>query len=392
MSIDIEQVRADTPSCAEIAHFNNCGASLPPKQVVDAVIDYLQLEASIGGYEAAAERAADLDNVYGAGATLLGCRQEELAFVGGAAEAWWRAFLSIPMAAGDRVLIGRTEYISNALALMQAAERGVLVEIVPDDAHGQVDLDALESMLDDRVKAVCLTMVAMTNGLVNPAAEVGRLAKRSGAYFLLDACQAVGQLPVDVEELQCDFLSFTGRKFARGPRGTGMLYVRATTLPDLQTPTFIDGRSAGWLPGMTYELAPTARRFEFMEVPYGAKVGLGVALDYANNLGLEAIEERISELSGYVRGELDSRGPTTVADTGTRKCGIVTFTVSGHKPDDVVAHLKRAKINTGNPGTVGSRLDLESRGVTEVVRLGVHYYNNHDELDRLLSELDQFLK
>lgn len=388
MSLDVDKVRADTPACAEIVHLNNCGASLPPTPVVDAMFDYLRFEASAGGYEAVEDRAADLERVYGAGSRVLGCRPDELAFVSGSAEAWWRAFLSVPLVAGDRVLLGRTEYIANGLALMQAAERGVLVEIVPDDSTGQIDLEALEAMLDERVKAVCLTMVAMANGLVNPAAEVGRLVKQVGAYFIVDACQAVGQLPVNVDDLSCDFLSFTGRKFVRGPRGTGMLYVRSSVMPHLEAPTFIDGRSAKWLPDMTYELKPTAQRFELAEIPYGAKVGLGVALDYAHQLGLDAIETRIGDLARHARTELKNRGGVSVTDTGVRQCGIVTFTVEGHAPAEVVAHLRRADINTGNPGAVASRLDLEGRGVEEVVRLGIHYYNTLDELDRFLAELD----
>ena len=369
----------------QIVHLNNCGASLPPQPVLDATIEYLRLEAEIGGYEAVDVAADKLARVNTAGAELLGCRPDEVAFTTGASEAWWRAFLSVPLVAGDRVLIGRTEYVANALALIQAAEQGVQVEVVPDDPSGQIDLDALASMLDGRVKLVCLTSIAMTNGLVNPTAEVGALVKEAGAYFLVDACQAVGQLPVDVEDWQCDFLSFTGRKFVRAPRGTGMLYVRSSVMDELVTPTFIDGRSADWTSEDQYALQPTAQRFELVECSYAAKIGFGRAMDYALDLGLNAIEQRISGLATYLREELAQVPGVRVLDTGLRQCGIVTFDVQGRQADQVRLELAEGGINTGSPGISGSRYDIGSRSVDAVVRAGVHYYNTTDELDQAVS-------
>ncbi|MGI9599422.1 MAG: aminotransferase class V-fold PLP-dependent enzyme [Acidimicrobiales bacterium] len=385
--IDVEAVRADTPGCEQVVHLNNCGTALPPEPVLDSMIDYLRLEATLGGYEAMDVEADALARVYTAGAELLNCRPEELAFTTGASEAWWRAFLSVPLTAGDRVLIGRTEYIANALALLQAAERGIEIEVVPDDADGQIDVVTLEQMLDERVKLVCLTSIAMTNGLVNPTTEVGALVKAAGAYFLVDACQAVGQIPVDVEAFDCDFLSFTGRKFVRGPRGSGMLYVRASILDDLLAPTFIDGRSADWTSETDYVLQPTAQRFELFECSYGAKVALGRAMDYALDLGLEAIEARVVLLADRMRSGLAEVPGVRVLDTGKRKCGIVTFDVAGASAAEVSDRLRTAGVNTGSPGVSGSRYDLESRSVDAVVRAGIHYYNDDDEIDRLIAEI-----
>ena len=385
--INVDAVRADTPAVDQIVHLNNCGTSLPPQPVMDAMIDYLQLEAAVGGYEAMEVGAEGLDRVYTAGAEILGCQPDEVAFATGASEAWWRAFLSVPLVAGDRVLIGRTEYIANALALIQAADRGISVEVVPDDEAGQIDVQALENMMDARVKLVCLTSIAMTNGLVNPAAEVGAIAKAGGAYYLVDACQAVGQLPVSVDDLQCDFLSFTGRKFVRGPRGSGMLYVRASILDELVPPTFIDGRSADWIEDHKYQLKPTAQRFELFECSFGAKVGFGRALDYALDLGLDAIDQRVSALADHLRAGLDSLDGVRVLDTGIRKCGIVTFDVAGHAAADVSAALAAKGINTGSPDLAGSRYDVASRSVPAVVRAGVHYFNTKDELDRTVAEV-----
>ena len=215
--IDIDAVRADTPATAQVIHFNNAGAALQPDVVVDAVIQHLRLEQRLGGYEAGDAAAEAKADTYGALAEMLGCAADEIALTTSASEAWWRAFQSIPLQPGDRVLTSRAEYNANAFALIQARDAGIDVQLVPDDPTGQVDLDALEAMLDDRVKLVTLTHIPTSGGLVNPAAQVGALAKAHGAWFLLDACQSAGQRPLDVDTLQCDFLALTGRKFLRGP-------------------------------------------------------------------------------------------------------------------------------------------------------------------------------
>ncbi len=244
--IDIDGVRADTPGCEDVAHLNNAGCALRTRSVLDAQIDYLTDEALLGGYETEDARGADLERFARSSAALIGAQPSEMAFTGGASEAWWRAFSSVPLHPGDRVLAGSAEFVTGAVGLLQARRRGVDVKFVPDDATGCIDLDALASMLEERTKLVCLTHLPMANGLVNPAAEISSLARSAGAYFLLDACQALGQLPVHVDDVQCDFLTATGRKWLRGPRGTGLLYARQSALAGLNDPVFVDGRSADW--------------------------------------------------------------------------------------------------------------------------------------------------
>lgn len=385
--LDVETIRAETPGIDGPLHLNSCGSSLPPGSVVETMIDYLRYEARVGGYEAATERDAQLERVYHAGAQMLGCRAEELAFMSGASEGWWRAFLSIPLGPGDRILTGRSEYVSNIYAMIQVRRRGVEVEIVPDDADGMIDLEQLEAMLDERVKLVALTLVPMTNGMVNPGAEVGRLAKTVGARYLIDACQAAGQMALDVDDLGCDFMSFTGRKFMRGPRGTGLLYVRGETMPGLDDPVIIDGRSATWVGDDAYALDETARRFELFEIPFAAKAGFGVAIDYALDLGLDRIEDRVTALADRFRAGLDATDGVRVLDTGTRRCGIVSFDVAGVDCATAATRLRNANIVLGAPPLEASRLDLAGRGVESVVRAGVHYFNTEAEIDRTLDEV-----
>ena len=388
--IDISQVRADTAGCESVVHFNNAGSSLPPRQVVDAVVEYLRLEEAMGGYEAHDHAAAQLDRVYGAAAELLNCRPGEIAFTANASDSWWRAFSSVALEPGDRVLLGHSEFQTNAFALMQAAARGVELSVVPNDSSGDIDLHGFAELLDERVKLVSLTHISMANGAVQPAAEVGALARSVGAIFLLDSCQAAGQLPLDVEELGCDFLAFTGRKFMRGPRGTGILYARESVMPRLGVTPFVDGRSAEWTGDFTYEYQPGAQRFEFGEQNFAGKAGLAVAIDYALELGIDAIQHRITDLASELRTALAELEDVVIHDEGTQHSGIVTFTVGGAACADVKAHLSSNRINVSAPGRRNAQLDLGTRGLDAVIRAGVHYFNTSDEIAQLVSAVSRF--
>src|SRR5258708_25326716 len=259
--MDIVHLRAETPGVVNRVHLNNAGAGLMPLPVLQTMTDYLRREAEIGGYEAAAEAGARLDGVYDSVARLIGAARDEIALTENASVAWQMAFYALPLRAGDRILTARAEYAANYVAFLQVAKRtGAVIEVIPDDANGVLDAEALERMLDDRVRLIAITWVPTNGGLVNPAAAVGRIARSHGIPYLLDACQAVGQMPVDIADLQCDMLSTTGRKFLRGPRGTGFLYVRREMIEKLEPP-MIDHFGAPWVAPDFYELRPDARRF-----------------------------------------------------------------------------------------------------------------------------------
>jgi selenocysteine lyase/cysteine desulfurase len=389
--IDLERVRADTPGVAHVAHLNNAGSALPPRQVHDAVVDHLQREAEIGGYEAAGERRERWEHTYDALARLLNAHGDEIAVIENATRAWDMAFYAFPFQPGDRILTGHAEYASNWIALKQVTDRtGARIDVVPDDEHGQIDVQALESMLDDDVKLVSLVHVPTQSGLVNPAAEVGRVTRAAGVPLLLDACQSVGQLPLDVDGFGCDVLSGTGRKFLRGPRGTGFLYVRRGLIEQLEPP-FLDMRAADWQPDGSYVIRNDARRFENWETYYAGKVGLGVAVDYALELGLDAIRVRIVELAERLRAGLAEIDGVTLLDRGAVLAATVTFTVDGVAPDEVQRRLGERGVNVSTMEASSAQLDYGPRGIAEAVRSSVHYYNDDSDLDRLVEGVKEIM-
>jgi cysteine desulfurase / selenocysteine lyase len=383
--IDVERARRETPGCAHVTHLNNAGSSLPPQPVLDAVVGHLELEARVGGYEAHEQNEVAIERFYGAAAELLGAGPDEIAFLSSATRAWDMAFYAFPFQRGDRILTAVAEYVSNYIAYIQVAERtGVEVVPVPNDEHGQVSVDSLRRLVDERVKLIAITHVPTNGGLVNPAAEIGAVAREAGIPYLLDACQSVGQLPVDVEEIGCDVLSATGRKYLRGPRGTGFLYVRSSLVDRLQPP-FLDMRAADWVEPDGYELRPDALRFEEWEQAYATKVGLATAIDYALGWGVEATWERVASLGASLRARLGEVEGVTVRDLGAVRCGIVTFTVDRVEANEVKERLARERINVTVSEPSSTLLDAIGRGLPDLVRASVHYYNAEEELDRLVE-------
>jgi selenocysteine lyase/cysteine desulfurase len=390
---EVAHARAATPGCApelDQVHLNHAGASLPPQVVVDTQLEYLRSEAITGGYEVAAERADDLDAVKGSIARLLRARPHEIARFENATAAWNAAFWAVPMKDGQRVLVHDHEYGANTVAFLRAEEEyGVVVERVPSDDSGQVSVAAMADALSrGDVALVSLTHVPTNGGLVNPAAPIGALARSAGVPFLLDACQAVGQLDLDVEAIGCDFLSATGRKFLRGPRGTGFLYVRESIL-DRVRPSQPDHHGADLVASDRYELAPGAQRFEYWEYDHAAWLGLGAAVEHALGWGTDRIEATVAERAAQLRERLADAG-FRLYDQGIQQCGIVT--VGSAEPDgptaeDLAARLTEHRIHSSLAVANSARYDFDRRDLPTLVRLSVHYTTTVDELDRTVEVL-----
>ncbi len=387
MTLDIARLRADTPACETLLHFNNAGAGLMPLPVQQALSDHLALEARNGGYEAHAEAKAQADAFYTEMAALLNAHPSEIAYIENATRAWDMAFFSLPLQPGDRILTHASEYVSNYLGLLlQAQRRGLEIDLIPSDASGQVDIDAIQSVIQPKTRLIALTHVPTQGGLVNPAEKVGRIAKEHGLFYLLDACQSAGQINLDVGKLGCDMLSGTGRKYLRGPRGTGFLYVREGLIDSLDPP-FIDLFSAIWTGPNTYELAPDAKRFENWERFVAGQIALGTAVRYARETGLPAIEARVADLGETLRDALRDIPGVTVRDLGQRKCGIVTFTHNAHTPQHMTDALRARAMNISVSNRTSAQLDLGARGLDHLARASVHAYNTEDEITRFAAAI-----
>lgn len=380
----VERLRAETPGCREVIHFNNAGAALMPQPVLDATIGHLELESRIGGYEAADLAAERIEGVYHSVARLIGADPSEIAIVENATRAFDMAFYAIPFQPGDRILTSMSEYASNVISYLQVAERtGAVVEVVPNDEHGQLSVEALRNMIDDRVKLIALSHMPTNGGLIQPVEQIGQVAREAGVLYLIDACQTVGQIPVDVKAIGCDILSSTSRKYLRGPRGVGFLYVRKEIIEQLEPP-FLDLHAASWVAPDRYEIRNDARRFENWESNIAGKLGMGAAADYAMKVGVEAGAARLRTLAEMLRERIQALPGGGVHDLGLNRGGIVTFTLEGTDAETIRQRLRAERINVTTSSIFSTRYDMTARGLQLMARASVHYYNTEDEIDQFI--------
>ncbi|MFD7631695.1 aminotransferase class V-fold PLP-dependent enzyme [Streptomyces sp. NPDC059851] len=393
--LDVAALRADTPGCESVIHFNNAGCGLIARPVLRAVIDHLHLEAEIGGYEASAARAAEIADFHASIGELVGARARNIAFAGSATHAYTKALSAIDFRPGDVVLTTRNDFISNQIAFLALRRRhGVRIVHAPDHPDGSgVDVRAMAGLMrTHRPRLVAATHVPTNSGLVQPVAEIGRHCRELDLLYLVDACQSVGQYPIDVEEIGCDLLTATCRKFLRGPRGSGFLYVSDRLLDGGYEPLFIDMYGARWTAPGAYRPVDTAARFEEWEFPYATVLGCAAAVRYALRVGLEPVSRRTPALAARLRGQLAELAGVRTLDGGPAPAALVTFAVEGWQPQPFKAAMDARGINSALSFREFAQFDFGDKEVDWCLRLSPHYYNTEDEVDAVAAAVAELVR
>jgi selenocysteine lyase/cysteine desulfurase len=394
LTIDIQRLRADTPGCLARVHLNNAGSALMPLPVVRTILEHISLESRIGGYEAEQARQDQVQDAYRAVADLLGAQPRNIAFTENATASYIQALSSVKLARGDVILTTRNDYASNQIQFLSLqAQVGVQVVHAPDRSDGGVDVQAMADLIQRlRPRLVCVTHVPTNSGLVQDVRSIGSLCHDADVLYLVDACQSVGQMPVDVGAWRCDFLSATARKFLRGPRGAGFLYVSDRALDLGLAPLYVDMRGADWIAADRYRLRDDARRFENWEFAWALVLATGEAARYASAVGLDLIERRVAMLAGRLRTGLGAIGSVRVLDRGAVLCGIVCVEIPGHDPAELVNALRTRGINTSAQRREYAVIDYDDKQVSAALRISAHYYNTEEEIDLVLSTLRDLLR
>jgi selenocysteine lyase/cysteine desulfurase len=389
--LDIAALRADTPGTERVIHFNNAGCGLLPSPVLSTMLDHLNLEAQIGGYEASAARASQVRDFYVETAALLNCAPENIAFASSATHAYSTALSAIPFEPGDVILTTRNDFISNQLAFLSLRKRfGVRIVHAPDIAEGGVDVPAMAALMrQHRPRLVAATHIPTNSGLVQPIAEIGRHCRDLDLLYLVDACQSVGQLPLDVEEIGCDLLTATCRKFLRGPRGTGFLYVHDRVLRAGYEPLFVDMYGARWTKPGGYQAVDSAARFEDWEFPYAAILGCAAAVRYASAVGIRPISRRTSALAALLRHRLDGISGVRVLERGQKLGALVTFTIDGWEAQPFKAAMDARHINSALSFRELAQFDFGDKNVQWCLRLSPHYYNTEQEISQVADAVTE---
>lgn len=389
---EIQAFRAQTTGAADRIHLNNAGASLPPDVVVRTMIDFLQEEAMYGGYETEAKYRKQLDHTHVLIAQLINANADEIALVENASAAWEIAFNGLHFQPGDEVIVSEMEYVSNVLALLNAQKLfGIVIKKIANDANGNFPLHELEAAVTGKTKLIAVTHVPSTAGNVLPAAAIGEVARKHNIVYLLDACQSAGQIPLNVQEIGCDMLAVTGRKYLRGPRGSGFLYVRKQMVEKLRL-SYFDGRTVTSVNEQGFIVRPDARRFEWYEKNPAVMLGLQKAVEYALNVGVERIWQRIQALASLFRERLRELDGVVVHDVGDVLCGIVTFSVSGILATEIREKLAAQNINVHIGKAPSTLYYMNRKGLDGIVRASVHYYNTEEEIELVCKELQAVIK
>ncbi len=389
----IDRWRQDTPGCASRIHLNNAGAALTPKPVHQAVTAYLRLEDELGGYEAFDAKSGEIRGAYRDVGRLLGTNGRNIAFTQNSTLAFAQALEAFDFTPGDSILTSRCDYASNQIMYLSLARRrGVEVVRAPDTPEGGIDPDAVRSMVARRRPTlVSLSWVPTNSGLVQPAESVGDICAEAEIPYLVDACQAIGQMPISVARLRCDYLAATGRKFLRGPRGVGILFVSDRALAGGAHPVLVDMHGATWTNPDAFELTPDARRFESWEMSYALVLGLGAAARYAMDVGLETARDRARALASYARGKLAEVPGVRVLDRGAELCAIVTVQPGGRDGAEIKLALRERGINTSSPERSDAVIDMDAKGAASALRLSPHYYNTAGEIDTAVAAIAEIL-
>lgn len=387
--LNLEKLRADTPGCAHRIHLNNAGSALPPAPVVEAMQKHLELEACIGGYEAADQAAADISGFYQAVARLLHTQPRNIAFAASATDAYARALSAIDWQAGDVILTTENDYVSNQIAFLSLQKRfHIRLLRARDTAEGGVDVADVERLIrEHHPRLVAVTHVPTNSGLVQPVEAIGRLCREAGVWYLVDACQSAGQLALDVERIGCDFLSATMRKFMRGPRGAGFLFASDRALDAGLELLLPDMRSATWTGPDTYDPAPDARRFEYWEMPPALILGSKAAAEYALAVGMDQIEARVRHLSAYTRQLIGAVPGVRVLDQGHAPCGIVTAHHPAWDARALMEHTAQHGIHVRISPLYVAQIDFPKKGVEWALRVSPHYYNTEAEIEAAVAVL-----
>ncbi|MEO6286488.1 MAG: aminotransferase class V-fold PLP-dependent enzyme [Dyadobacter sp.] len=396
---EIAKLRSETRGVQNVIHFNNAGSGLMPDIVTQVQLDHIALEANIGGYEASALRAEAVQEFYTQTALLFNCKLTNIAFTASATDSYTRALSSIPFKQGDIILTDKDDFVSNQIQFLSLQKRfGIKIVHINNAPEGGVDLGDLEEKLFKlKPKVLAITHVPTNSGLAQPVKQIGHIYQKFVAnqadqsWYILDACQSAGQMKLDVQDLKCDFLSVTGRKFLRGPRGTGMLYISDKALESGLEPLFIDMRGAEWTDKGSYKQQPDARRFEDWEFAYSTVLGTSAAIAYCRSIGEDRIRGQVKLLSGKMRKELEAIDRVRVLDRGPELAGLVTFTVGNSDPLLIVNELARRKINVVPSYRAFGLIDFDEKGVKWAIRASPHYYNTLDEVEGFIESVKEII-
>jgi len=370
-------------------YVNHARISPAPPSVVTAIEDQLRRE-SIRGWSRDEEQAVVVD-VRSVLAELIGAEAEEIALVQSATWAFNLLVNGLRWRPDDNVVVTDLLYRSIAHVLLRLRdEQQVSLRVVASEGL-RFDPDSVASCVDEHTRLVVVPILPLFCGVPQPVAALRALFRSSDTFLVLNATQAAGQLPIDVRALGCDFLFGTSRKWLRGPRGLGFLYIRRSLIPTLR-PSFVGYPAASWLADDHVRFADNIDRFRVGDYPYALLCGLAAAVRLAIATGIEQIASRNAYLGSLCRDRLASVGGVTVHDAREGVTGTVPITIAGLDADAVVHQLADHGVLTCALYEEDARLAFRKLGVPSLVRISLHHVNTVEDVERLSQTIEQIAR
>jgi cysteine desulfurase/selenocysteine lyase len=367
-------------------YLNNAGASLMSRLTMDSVVKHLSLECEVGAYRAATMREAEIDSFYELSAKLIGAPSAScIAFMDSASRAWNMALYAVPLCNGDEIVTLSSEFGTNLVSIFHYASKvGANVTVLECDRSGDFDMSELRAALERGARLVAISHVSAHGSIVNPVQEIGALVAKYRAIYLVDGCQAAGQMNIDVVKIGCDAYTATGRKWLRGPRGTGFLYVKADSS---MSPLYVDLASAdlalggdGKPSGVT--ITRGARRFELWERSIASMIGLKVAISQYLALDRDDAHAKMRSASLALRKCISGNSNLQLLGKETSESSIVGFyPLAPSREDAITKAFKASDVQVSTMGAWDCPLHFPKNGVSSIFRLSPHYYTEHDTLD-----------
>lgn len=350
------------PQC----YFNHGGCSFITTSTLDAVVKQLRHEQEMGNAVADLMSSADRSSVYKLAAQTVGANEEDVALTDSHTTGWAKSLQTISLNAGDVILTNRSEWGGNLSSLQKLAHlHGSSVVVMPTTAYGSVCLKSLAALMSKSVKLISVSWIGSNGGHVEPVAEIGELAQAHGVPYFLDASQVVGQMPVNVQHIGCDVLTAPGRKWLRGPKGTGFMYLRPEFLEKCQETAQADSAADSSTP-------LTAKYFEVSSASVPLQMGLLAALAQLEQVGVETIQKQILTRSQYLWERLQGIPGVNCICPVAPQHGLVSFNVVGHPATAVRQKLMGIGIEVAANLATFTPLDMHERQLDAVVRASPH--------------------
>ncbi len=369
-------------------NFNNAGSSFPSKNVNNSINKFLKYEEKYGGYYASEKFSEKLDTFYENLSILINCKKHQISFLPSTTYALNIFFNSLNFPNNKNIVIFENEYGSNFIYFKK---RELNLRVVKIKNNGEICFKDLEKKIDSKTIFISVCHIASQCGEIIDIQKIGKIAKKinPNIIFIVDACQSVGHIKLDVKKIQCDVLVGSGRKYLRGPRGTGFIFFKDTIKKTL-TPSILDMNNTKIKNGKID--VDRERMFESFESSPALKYGLSKAIEEINQKGMETVESEIKKKSNIFRKRLECFNQIIFYENRRLLSGINTFNIKGFSAKKVYAYLLSKKILCSVSSRETSMMYFGKKNLTDLVRISIHHYNTMSEIDYLIKCLIDLIK